>query len=221
MSSFDLGFTLDFLSDLLFNNERAWFAKHKATYEKAQHIFESFIQELIDRLSLSEHELAGLRAKDCVMRIYRDVRFSRDKTPYKPWLAASMAPGGRKSGRFGYGLRLAPGATTAAGGLWQPKPEQLAAFRHAVEANPQALLGIIETLEFGQTFGGLRGEKLTRPPQGCAKDHPAVELLKLKQPYAAHSFSDEEVMADDFADRCIDVFRVIKPFLDWLNGNAA
>ena len=84
MSSFDLGYMLDFLSDLALHNERAWFAQHKAVYEKARLIFESLVEELIDRLSSLDHELAGLFAKDCVMRIYRDVRFSRDKTPTTP-----------------------------------------------------------------------------------------------------------------------------------------
>ena len=221
MSSFDLRYTLDFLSDLAFHNERAWFAQHKATYEKARLIFEGFIEELIDRLSSFEDELAGLAAKDCVMRIYRDVRFSRDKTPYNPWMAALIAPGGKKSGRFGYGLRLAPGDTMAAGGLWQPRSEQLAAFRRAVDTDPRAILTIIGATKFSQTFGELRGEKLARPPQGYPKDHVAINLLKLKQVYVAHAFRDEVVTADDFASRCIDVFRVMKPFLDWLNKNVA
>ena len=221
MSSFDLGYTLDFLSDLTFHNERAWFAQHKATYEKARLIFEGLVEELIDRLSSFEDELAGLTAKDCVMRIYRDVRFSRDKTPYNPWMAALIAPGGKKSGRFGHGLRMAPGDTMAAGGLWQPKPEQLAAFRHAVDADPQAILSVIDAPEFSRTFGELKGEKLARPPQGYPKDHVAIELLKLKQVYVARSFPDEAVTADDFVDRCTDAFRTMKPFLDWLNENVA
>jgi uncharacterized protein (TIGR02453 family) len=217
MSPFDLGYALDFLSDLALHNERAWFARHKATYEKARLIFEGLVEELIDRLSSFEDELAGLAAKDCVMRIYRDVRFSRDKTPYNPWMTASIAPGGKKSGRFGYGLRMAPGDTVAAGGLWQPRPEQLAAFRRAVDVDPKAILSVIDALEFSRTFGELRGEKLARPPQGYPKDHVAIELLKLKQVYVARSFPDEEVTADDFVDRCMDVFLTMKPFLDWLN----
>jgi len=217
MSSFDLGYTLDFLSDLALHNERAWFAQHKAAYEKARLIFEGLVEELIDRLSSFDHELAGLFAKDCVMRIYRDVRFSRDKTPYNPWMAALIAPGGKKSGRFGYGLRMAPGDTVAAGGLWQPRPEQLAAFRRAVDADPGAILAVIDTPEFSRTFGELRGEKLARPPQGYPKDHVAIELLKLKQIYVAHSFPDEEVTAHDFVDNCMAVFRTMNPFLDWLN----
>jgi uncharacterized protein (TIGR02453 family) len=217
MSSFDLGYVLDFLSDLAVNNDRAWFAKHKAAYEEARSIFEGFVDELIHRLSASDDDLTGLTAKDCVMRIYRDIRFSRDKTPYNTWMAALIALGGKKSGHFGYGLRLGPSDTMAAGGLWQPKSEQLAMLRRAVDRDPQTILTILEAQEFLQTFGALKGEKLAKAPQGYAKDHLAIEILKLKQVYVARSFSDQAVCADDFADRLIDIFQVMKPFLDYLN----
>ncbi len=101
MPSFNLGYVLDFLSDLATNNDRAWFAKHKATHERGRSIFEGFIDDLIHRLSTFDDDLTGLTAKDCVMRIYRDIRFSRDKTPYKTWMAALIASGGKRSGRFG------------------------------------------------------------------------------------------------------------------------
>ncbi len=221
MSSFDLGYVLDFLSGLAVNNDRAWFAKHKAVYEKARSIFEGFVDELIHRLSASEDDLTGLTAKDCVMRIYRDIRFSRDKTPYNRWMAALIASGGKKSGRSGYGLRIDPGDTMAAGGLWEPKSGQLAVFRRAVDRDPQTILAIVEDQEFSQTFGALKGEKLAKAPQGYAKDHPAIEILKLKQVYVARSFSDQAVCADDFADRLIDTFRVMKPFVDYLNDTVS
>ena len=115
MASVDLKQVLDFLSNLERNNDRAWFEAHKTAFEKARLAFVALIDELIRRLSLSE-DLPGLTAKDCVLRIYRDIRFSRDKTPYKTWMAALIAKGGKKSGRAGYGLRLAPGDTVAAGG---------------------------------------------------------------------------------------------------------
>jgi uncharacterized protein (TIGR02453 family) len=221
MSSFDLGYVLDFLSDLAVNNDRAWFAKHKATYEKARSIFEEFVDELIHRLSASEDDVAGLTAKDCVMRIYRDIRFSRDKTPYKTWMAALIASGGRKSGRCGYGLLLGPSHTMAAGGFWEPKPEQLAMFRRAVDRDPQTILAIVEAQKFLQTFGALKGEKLVKAPQGYAKDHIAIELLRLKQVYVARSFSHPEVCAGDFADLLMDAFRAMKPFLNYLNDAVA
>ena len=194
MSSFDLRYVLDFLSDLALNNERTWFNKQKGAFEKARLIFEGFVDELIRRLSASEDDLTGLTAKDCVMRIYRDLRFSRDKTPYKTWMAALIAAGGKKSGRFGYGLRLGPGDTMAAGGLWDPKPEQLAKFRHAVDRDPRPILTLVEAPEFLRMFGGLKGEKLRKRPQGMQRTILPLEILKLKQVYVARSFPDRGCM---------------------------
>ena len=220
MSSFDLRYVLDFLSDLGVNNDRAWFAEHKAAYEKARTVFEGFVDELILRLSALDDDLAGLAAKDCVMRIYRDIRFSRDKTPYRTWMAALIASGGKKSGRFGYGLRLSP--SDDHGGRWlEPKSKQLAMFRRAVDRAPQTILAIIEARGFLETFGALKGEKLAKAPQGYEKDHPAIEILKLKQVYVARSFSDQAVSAADFADRLIDTFQAMKPFLDYLHDAVA
>jgi uncharacterized protein (TIGR02453 family) len=221
MSSFNLRYVLDFLSDLALNNERTWFEKHRADFEKAKLTFEGFVDELIRRVSAFDVDLTGLTAKNCVMRIYRDIRFSRDKTPYTTWMAALMAPGGKKSGRFGYGLRLAPSETMAAGGLWQPQPGQLARFRQAVDRDPRAILALVEAPEFLRTFGALTGDKLTKAPKGYATDHPAAEILKLKQVYVVRSFQEEAVCADGFADPLIDTFQAMKPFLDYLNSTVA
>ena len=220
MPSFDFKQVLDFLSDLARNNERAWFEAHKAVFEKARLTFDAFVNELIRRLSAFE-DLSGLTAKDCVMRIYRDIRFSRDKTPYKTWMAAMIAKGGKRSARPGYGLHVGPGNTMAAGGYWEPKPRQLAAFRRAVDREPWTIGTIIEDPRFVRTFGGLHGEKLKTAPLGYAKDHPALEILKLKQIYVARSFSDQEVCADGFMDRLVETFRVMKPFIDYLSDAAA
>jgi uncharacterized protein (TIGR02453 family) len=217
MPRYDLKGALGFLSELALNNNRPWFEEHKADFERAKVAFESLVDEMIGRLSAFD-DLPGVTARDCTLRIYRDIRFSRDKTPYKTAFAAHMAAGGRKSGRYGYGLRFEPNGTIAAGGMWEPNPEQLGRFRAAVDRNPKGLLRIIEAPKFKRAFGGLRGEKLKGPPQGFAKEHPAIEILKLKQVYAAHSFPDEAVMADDFTDRLFDTYKVLKPFLDFLNA---
>ena len=217
MSSFDLTVVLDFLSDLALNNERAWFAEHKTDYEKARLVFEGFVDEVILRLSAFQDGLAGLQAKECIMRIYRDMRFSRDKTPYNTWMTSVIAPGGRKSGRFGYGLRLTPGGTMAGGGLWEAKSEQVTAFRRAVDRDPKAILALTRSSQFLRTFGSLQGEKLSKAPQGYASNHPAIEILKLKQVHAVRAFPDEAVCAPDFTDALVETFRVMKPFLDYLD----
>ncbi len=220
MSLYDLRAVLDFLSNLSLNNDRTWFEEHKAVFEKARLTFEKLVDELIRRLSAFE-DTTGLTAKDCVMRIYRDIRFSKDKTPYKTWMAALIAAGGRRSGRCGYGLHLSPGATMAGGGLWEPRPEQLALFRQAIDRDVRAFSDLIGAPEFVRTFGGLKGEKLKGAPKGYAKDHPAVELLRLKEVYVVRSFPDRAVIGDDFVDQLVGTFRVMKPFLDYLNSVAS
>jgi uncharacterized protein (TIGR02453 family) len=217
MPVYDLKGVLHFLSNLSLNNERTWFEGHKGAFEKARLTFEKLVDELIRRLSAFE-ETTGLTAKDCVMRIYRDIRFSKDKTPYKTWMAALIAPGGRRSGQCGYGLHLGPNNTMAGGGLWEPRPEQLALFRQAIDRDSRAFSDLIEAPEFVRTFGGLRGEKLKGAPRGYAKDHPAAEMLKLKEVYVVRSFPDRAVIADDFVDQLVATFRVMKPFLDYLNS---
>ena len=220
MYLYDLKDVLDFLSDLALNNERTWFEEHRVAFEKARLTFEKLVDELIRRLSAFE-DTTGVTARDSVFRIYRDIRFSKDKTPYKTWMAALIAAGGKKSGRYGYGLHVGPNDTMAAGGLWDPRPEQLALFRRAIDRDARAFFDLIEAPEFVRTFGGLKGEKLKGAPRGYAKDHPAVEFLKFKEVYVARSFPDQAVIADDFVDQLAGAFRVMKPFLDYLNAAAS
>jgi uncharacterized protein (TIGR02453 family) len=217
MSVYNLKSVLSFLADLAINNKRTWFEEHKAVYEKARTTFERFVEELIHHLS-AYADLSGVTAKDSMMRIYRDVRFSKDKTPYNAWMAAMIAPGGKKSGRLGFGLRLAPEDSGAAGGLWDPSTEQLDKFRRTVDRDSKAFSALVEAPDFGRMFGGLRGERLKTAPKGYAKDHPAVELLKLKQVYAARSFPDQAVFAGDFMDQLVATFLAMRPFLEYLDG---
>jgi uncharacterized protein (TIGR02453 family) len=208
---------LDFLSDLSFNNNRPWFEQHKARYDESRKSFELLIDDLIRRLSLYA-DLSGVTSKGSIMRIYRDVRFSKDKTPYNPWMAAHIAPGGKKSGRLGFGLRLAPGESGAAGGLWDPSPEQLSAFRRAIDDNTGAFSKIIEAPGFVKHFGVLQGERLKTTPKGFEKDHPGADILRMKQIYAMQVFDDDAVCAEDFPDRLVDTFLSMKPFIDYLNA---
>jgi len=216
MTTYDLKSVLGFLSDLAMNNRRAWFEEHKAVYEQARGTFEGFVEELIHRLSAYE-DLSGVTAKDSVMRIYRDIRFSKDKTPYNTWMAAMIAPGGKKSGRLGFGLRVTPNDSGAAGGLWDRGSEQLDRFRRAVDRDSRAFSRVIEAPDFVRMFGGLKGETLKTAPKGYAKDHPAAEILKLKQVYVVRSFSDHAVSADDFMDQLVATFFAMKPFVEYLN----
>jgi uncharacterized protein (TIGR02453 family) len=218
--SLDLEPGLRFLSALKQNNSRTWFEQNRAAYQAARGIFEDFINDLIDEFRDADR-LLGLSAKDCVFRVNRDVRFSKDKSPYKTNLSAIIAPGGRKNMHQGYYISLEPlGLSMVAGGLYMPEPEQLARFRRAIDQDAAAFKQVIQAVDFVEAFGGLEGERLKLAPKGYDPAHAEIELLKLKQITAVRHFSDAEVLAPDFPARVIATCRAMRPFLTYLKDIA-
>jgi uncharacterized protein (TIGR02453 family) len=207
---------LDFLKDIESNNNRAWFEANRARYEAAKAVFENFVATLIEEFGAFE-DLGSLAPADCVMRIYRDVRFSKDKTPYRTNMAASIAPGGRKSMQQGYYMHLEPGGRSMlAGGLYMPTPQQLAGFRAAIDRDADAFRAVVAAPAFKKHFGSAGGERVKTAPQGYSRDHPEIELLRLKQVIAMHQWPDDEVTAPRFAQTVATAARALKPFLDYL-----
>jgi uncharacterized protein (TIGR02453 family) len=216
----DLGHILDFLDGLRQHNNKAWFEEHRPDYEAVRDTFHRFINGLIDEFRATD-DLQGLSAKDCVARIYRDIRFSKDKSPYKTNLAAIVAPGGWKSSRLGYYVSVAPEAQSmVAGGLYDPTPEQLSRFREAVDQNAAAFKKVMRARAFVETFGEVEGERLKTAPQGYDRAHPEIALLQLKQITVVHHFSDREVLARDFPGKVVRACRAMKPFLNYLTDVA-
>jgi uncharacterized protein (TIGR02453 family) len=214
----DLRPTLRFLERLRDHNDRVWFEAHRAEYEDAKNRFEALVEQLIAGLSAVD-DLAGLQAKDCVMRIFRDVRFSKDKSPYKTNMAANITPGGRKAHRLGYHLSLAPlGESIIAGGIYMPEPAQLNRLRDAIARDAAPLKAIAKNKDFKRTFGELEGEKVKTVPQGYDRAHPDIELLRFKQLLAVHRVPDEVVLGPRFAAHAVKVCTAMKPFNDYLNG---
>jgi uncharacterized protein (TIGR02453 family) len=214
----DFGLVLGFLTRLGKNNNKGWFEAHRADYEAAMDAFGSFVGRLITQIGRVE-DLEGVGPKDCIMRIYRDVRFSKDKTPYKTHLGAEIVPGGRKSGRMGYFLRVsAGGGTMVAGGLYEPTPRQIARFREAVMRDAVPFKRIIASKPFKLHFGSLWGESLKTAPKGCPKDHPEIELLRRKQICAVESFADKEAASPRFERLALDSILAMKPFIDYLGA---
>jgi len=208
---------LSFLDDLGKHNTKGWFDANRVAYEDARDRFAQLIDHLIDALRDSDH-LQGLSAKDCIARINRDTRFSKDKSPYKTNLGAMIAPGGRKSEQLGYHIAIGPaGQSLIAGGLYMPTAEQLAKFRQAIDQDAQELKHIARDKTFIHYFGTIEGEKLTTAPQGFSRTHPEIELLKLKQVVVAYRFADTDVVAPDFSDQAVHVCQAMRPFLDYLN----
>src|SRR6266542_3923666 len=170
MKDINLKQVLDFLNDLKGHNNKAWFEENRAAYDTARTHFEKFVDQLISEYRRIE-DLGGITAKDCIMRIYRDTRFSKDKSPYKTNMSATIAPGGKKSSSLGYYLHLQPhNETLIAGGLHMPTPEQLARFRMTIDRDAAPFKAIIKDKEFKKYIGVLEGEKVKTVPQGYTRD---------------------------------------------------
>jgi uncharacterized protein (TIGR02453 family) len=212
----DLQPVLSFLRALEKNNNRTWFEAHRADYETALGRFEEFVGAVIMEISRFD-DLAGVTPKECMFRIFRDVRFSKDKSPYKTAMGASIGPGGRKSMGFPYYLHVQPGNhSMLAGGWHDPSPEQIMAWRNAVDKNSATVKKIIGKKEFVAVFGGLAGEKLARAPRGYPADHPALDLLRMKEVAVMHTVMDKELLSSSVVQESAAVYKTMKPFLDYL-----
>lgn len=214
----DLQPVLGLLRTLKTHNERAWFQAHKAEYVVAQKRFETYVAILIGELSRTE-PLLGVSPKDCVFRIYRDVRFSKDKSPYKTYMGAYIAPGGRKSRRLGLYVHLEPGNRSLfGGGLHEADPKQIAAWRAAIDKNPAPFLKIAGAKDFKKMFGTVDGERLKTAPRGYGKDHPRLDLIQLKSVVVTRTLTDAEVLSPRFVAESLRTFQVMRPFLRYLEG---
>lgn len=212
--------TLKFLKGLKKNNNREWFEKNRVVYENARTDFEHFIQRVIDAQSKNDPDLKGLVAKKCMFRINRDVRFSKDKSPYKTNFGASMDRGGKKSGLAGYYFHLEPGSSFFGGGLWQPAPDGVKKVRQEIDYSFDEFNGIVSSKKFKGIYGGMyTGEdvQLSRVPQGFEKDNPAAEYLKFKSWLVLGSVSDEELTSKSLLKKTTDGFAVMQPFIKFLN----
>jgi uncharacterized protein (TIGR02453 family) len=209
--------TLQFLKDLIANNNREWFQENRKRYDDAKADMEKLVSYLIKEVQ-SFQDLGNLQVKDCIFRINRDVRFSKNKEPYKNNLAAGIGPGGRSSGKVDYYLHIQPdGQSFLGGGMWAPTPDQLAKYRQEIDYNAQELKNIIEEKEFKNYFPEIHGEVLKTTPKGYAKDHSEIELLRRKELFFVHKFSDREVTSKDFADKVVEGIQLLKPYCDYMN----
>jgi len=210
--------TLQFLKDLKKNNNREWFNVHKEMFMAASDNFADFVQSLIDAVAGFDKTLAGLLAKDSVFRIYRDVRFSKDKSPYKTHFGANLMGKGAGCGKAGYYFHLEPGSSFLAGGIHMTEPQNLKAVREEISGNSDSFLKIINSREFAENFS-IRGEKLSRVPQGFDKDDPMAEYLKHKEILIHHSISDREILSDQLLDDCARVCQAMVPFNRFINAS--
>lgn len=190
-------------------------AANKKRYEKARLAYLDLVDAVLHELQKSEPGLSHLKAKDCVFRLNRDVRFSADKSPYKTNFAAYICPEGRKSFAPGYYLHLQPGNTFIAGGIYMPGSDWLKKIRQEIDYNAEPLLDYLSSKEIRTIFGEIEGESLKRPPKGYTEDHPHITLLKRKSFLLQHSLSDQELTEDQAGSRIASKFKLLKPFLDY------
>jgi uncharacterized protein (TIGR02453 family) len=212
----DLNPVLRFLAQLKKNNDRAWFQAHRDDFEAAGASFEAYVAELIEELTPTEG-LRGLTPKDCIYRLYRDLRFSKDKSPYKTYMSAVIGPGGRKSSKPGYYVHLAPGGQSLlAAGWYEPEPAQLASFRGAIDRDVRPWKRIVNNKTFRKYLREVEGERLATAPKGYPRDHPQIDLLKLKQVMAIRRLTDTQVRASGIVRETVATFKAMKPFLAFL-----
>ena len=208
--------TLTFLTELNRNNEREWFHAHKTEYTKTLENFTELTSALLFRLSEFEPDVVGTEPKECLFRIYRDVRFSKDKTPYKPWFSARLAPGGKKYGGPGYYVRIAFDGGGLAAGTYRPEKERLEGIRKRISAWPKQFEAAVEEPSFKNHFIELTGETLKRPPAGFKKDDPAIERIKHKSFIGWHEVPKRTVTSPKLVDHAMDVYRAAGPLMEFL-----
>jgi uncharacterized protein (TIGR02453 family) len=209
--------TIDFLTKLGKNNNKPWFDKNRAVYETAKEDFEVFVTNLKDAMTKIEPAFKEQKAKDMVFRIFRDVRFSKDKTPYKAHFGAYLSKGGKKSPAAGYYFHLEPGKSFVAGGVWMPENAILKSLRQEIDYNLKEFKGILNNASFKKLYKKLEGEQLKTVPQGYNAENPAIEYLKMKSFIVTTKIDDKDLLSKTAIAKTMKSFIVMKPLVDFLN----
>ncbi len=208
--------TLDFLKKLEKNNNREWFTSNRKLFDDANNNIIALTDLLIGKVAKFDPAVAGLDPKSCLFRIYRDVRFSKDKSPYKTNLGAFIAPGGRKAMSPGYYFHVQPGMLFAAAGKHMPDSGEQLKIRRAIAAKTKEFRKIVESKKFADRFGELHDERLSRPPKGFSADHEAVEYLKLKSFTVTETFTAKDAASADYPKMLADSFKAAYPLITFL-----
>ncbi|MCF7823931.1 MAG: DUF2461 domain-containing protein [Candidatus Marinimicrobia bacterium] len=209
--------SLDFLAQLNKNNNREWFQANKALYQEAKAEFETYINILIPRLKEIDPDLDIFHARECVFRLFRDVRFAKDKSPFKTNFGAFMARGGRKSPYAGYYIHLQPGNSFIGGGSYMPQGAYLKAIRTEIYEHSETYKKIISKPAFKQVFPEIYGEKLKSAPRDFPKDWPDIDLIRNKHFTVTQAVDDAFWHSGDIHEKVLKVFKVQYPLNQFLN----
>lgn len=207
--------TLKFLTDIDENNNRDWFQMNKQFYLEAQQNMHSFIETLI--LEMNKHDqLENRSAKKSLYRIYSDMRFSKDKLPYHAKFDFSLKRSGKER-RGGYYMNVKPGNSYLACGFFAPNPEDLKKIRLDITGNHPQWYQLLQSEAIQSHFGDLKGNAVLATPRGFRKDDTAIELIRHKQFYLRHDFTDEEVLSEDFLAKVNSIYQSVRPFFDYMS----
>jgi len=208
---------ISFLKELSTNNNKEWFDANKSSYLEAKESMELLVDLVIQKISAFDSSISGQEVKKCLFRIYRDVRFSKNKEPYKTNMGAFIVPGGKKSGKAGYYLHIEPNNSFLGGGIYMPDSKILKLVREEIMYGIDEFRGIIENPDFTAVFPEIYGEKLKRPPKGFPADFKDIELLKMKSFALMHPVNDQETVDDILIDKASQVFKQMMPFNMFIN----
>lgn len=210
--------TIDFLRELKDNNSKEWFDLHRRDYEGAKADYLKLVTHVLEQLKAIDPSLDNLEPKKCVFRINRDVRFSKNKDPYKTNMGSFYSKGGKAVECAGYYFHLEPGSCFIGGGYWMPQGPDLKKIRSEIDYNLEEFKGIMEEKSMKKYFGQLSQEaRLSRPPQGYEADNPAIEFLKLKSFTVTSPLADEQLTDPKLLTVIIDHFRTMKPLIHFIN----
>ncbi|MFY8024319.1 MAG: DUF2461 domain-containing protein [Sediminibacterium sp.] len=213
--------TIQFLTKLKKNNSREWFNEHRNEYDAAKENFIELVNQILSQAGQFDQDISVLTYKDCIFRINRDVRFSKNKDPYKTNMAAYFVRGGKKSWLAGYYFHCEPGGKSfIGGGLYGGEPDQIKKVRQEIDYNWTEFKSILENKAFKKTFGDLsreEGMSLVREPKGYDKDNPAIDYIKLKNFIVSVPVTDEELTDQKLVKKIITTFTTMQPLLQFLN----
>jgi uncharacterized protein (TIGR02453 family) len=213
--------TLAFLKTLKKNNNKIWFDTNREKYNSAKNNFDEFVALLLEEMILFDEDLKDLSSKNCTFRINRDIRFSKDKTPYKINLSASFNKGGKKSINAGYYFHLQPGGNSfVGGGLWMPEANELKNLRQEIDYCFADFKKIINATSFKKHYCQLEKDEkqmLVSIPKGYEKENPAADFLRMKSFIATKNLSDEEIVSSNLVKQTTDAFKALMPLIKFIN----
>jgi uncharacterized protein (TIGR02453 family) len=204
---------LNFLKELEKNNNRDWFQANKSMYEEAKNEFETFINSLIPAIAKFDDSVKNITAKDSIFRIYRDVRFAKDKSPYKTNFGAFIAKGGKKNHGPGYYFHMEPRNCMLSGGIWMPSPDVMKKVRQEIYYSIKEFKGIMEKKEFRTYYSGIDDwDRQKLAPKEFPKDFPEIELLKNRSFTVSHALSEKQLYSDTLFEYVIKAYKAMKPY---------